>query len=49
MMVRASRTDSSTDAAVEIAALCGDASNEAAARCAARADRVIARLTRLIR
>jgi four helix bundle protein len=36
-------------AAVEIAAVCGDASAEAAALCNARADRVIALLTRLVR
>jgi four helix bundle protein len=36
-------------AAVEIAALCGDTSREAAARCIARADRVIALLTPLVR
>src|SRR4051812_46339906 len=36
-------------AAVEIAALCGDTSAQAATVCAARGDRVIALLTRLIR
>jgi four helix bundle protein len=36
-------------AAVEIAALCGDTSAEAAARCMARADRVIALLTPFVR